>query len=108
MNRIRYLAAGLLCLTGVIHVAQLVVAKLDASTIITVLFGVAYLVISFFLFRGNRTSYYLGAVVPDIGLLLTIAGMFMNSTFLAAVFIAIDVIVVLGCVYLVVSSRSPS
>ena len=107
MNRIRYMAAGLLCLTGVIHVAQLV-ARLDASTIITVLFGVAYLVISFFLFRGNKTSYYLGAVVPVIGLLLAIAGMFMNPTFLAAVFIAIDVIVVLGCVYLIFSSRRPS
>ena len=108
MNRIRYLAAGLLCLTGVIHVAQLVVAKLDANTIITVLFGAAYLVISFFLFRGNKTSYYLGAIVPLIGLLLATAGMLTNPTFLAAVFISIDVVVVLGCVYLIFSSRKPS
>lgn len=65
MNRIRYLAAGLLCLTGVIHVAQLVVAKLDASAIITVLFGVAYLVISFSCFGATRPRTTSGQSCPS-------------------------------------------
>jgi len=66
MNRIRYLAAGLLCLTGIIHVAQLAMAQLEASVIIMVIFGVAYLIIGIFFVSeqqdrvslwGNRASY---------------------------------------------------
>ena len=105
MNRIRYLAAGLLCLTGALHVAQLVVAKLDASVVIAVLFGVAYLVIGLFLFRDNRTAYYLGAIVPFIGLVLATLGVLTNPTLLAAIFIAIDVVVVLSCFYLILKSK---
>ena len=105
MNRIRYLAAGLLCLTGILHVAQLAVAKLDASVVIAVLFGVAYLVIGLFLFRDNRTAYSLGAIVPLIGLALATLGMLTNPTLLAAIFIAIDVVVVLSCFYLILKSK---
>jgi len=69
MNRIRYLAAGLLCLTGIIHVARLGMAQLDAAFVTTaVIFGVVYLIIGIFLFRNNKTAYYFGAIVPLIGL----------------------------------------
>jgi len=105
MSRIRYLAAGLLCLTGILHVAQLAVATLDASTVIAVLFGVAYLAIGVFLFRDNKTAVYLGAIVPLVGLLLATAGMFMKPTLLGAFFIAIDVVVVLSCFYLIFKSK---
>ncbi len=60
MNRIRYLAAGLLCLTGIIHVARLGLA--DAPVVIVVVFGVAYLIIGGLLFRNNKIAYYLGAI----------------------------------------------
>ena len=56
MNCIRYLAAGLLCLTGITHVAQLAMAPLEASVVNIVLFGVAYLIIGSFLFRNNKTA----------------------------------------------------
>ena len=105
MNRIRYLAAGLLCLTGALHVAQLAVAKLDASVVIAVLFGVAYLVIGLCLFRDNRTTYYLGAIIPLIGLALATLGMLTHPTLLAAIFIAIDVVVVLSCFYLIFKNK---
>ncbi len=105
MNRIRYLAVGLLCLTGALHVAQLAVAKLDASVVIVVLFGVAYLVIGLFLFRDNRTAYYFGAIVPLFGLVLATLGMLTNPTLLAAIFIAIDVVIVLSCFYLIFKSK---
>lgn len=57
MNRIRYLSAGLLCLTGIIHVAQFAMAQLEASVIIMVILGVAYLIIGSLLFRNNKTAY---------------------------------------------------
>ncbi len=54
MNQIRYLAAGLLCLTGVIHMARLGLA--DAPVLIVVAFGVAYLIIGGLLCRNNKTA----------------------------------------------------
>jgi uncharacterized membrane protein (DUF2068 family) len=106
MNRIRYLAAGLLCLTGVIHVVQLVMAQLDTSVIGMVIFGVAYLIIGGFLFRNNNTAYYFGAIVPLIGLCLGTVGMLKNPTILMAFLIAIDVVVVISCFYLIKGKRN--
>jgi hypothetical protein len=106
MNYIRYLAAGLLSLTGIIHMAQLAMVELDATLAITILFGIAYLVIAFFLFSAaSKMTYYCGAIVPLVGLLLATAGMVMNPTLLAAFFIVIDVIVVLCCFYLIFKSK---
>lgn len=101
MNRIRYLAAGLLCLTGVIHVAQLGTAQLNRRVIIMVIFGVAYLIIGGFLFRNNKTAYYFCAIVPLIGFCVAIVGMLINPTILIAFLMAIDVVVVLSCFYLI-------
>ncbi len=106
MNRIRYLAAGLLCLTGVIHVAQLGTAQLDRRVIIMVIFGVAYLIIGGFLFRNNKTAYYFGAIVPLIGFCLGTVGMLINPTILMAFLMAIDVVVVLSCFYRIKGKRS--
>jgi hypothetical protein len=105
MNRIRNLAAALLCLSGAIHVAQLFAGKPALDTAITVSFGVVYLVISVLLFRGGRTSLTLGAVVPLVGLLLAVAGMLMNPTLLGVFFIAVDVIVAGYCLYTIATSR---
>jgi hypothetical protein len=108
MNRIRYLVAGLLCLSGAIHVTQLFVGRPVAETIITVSFGVAYLAIGGFLFGGSKTSDILGATIPLIGLLLATAGMLMNPTLLGAFFIAIDVIVAVYCLTTIVRSKQSS
>jgi hypothetical protein len=105
MNRIRYLAAGLLCLTGVIHVARLGIPPLDATfATMVVIFGVAYLIIGGFLFWNNKTAYHFGAVAPLIGFCGGIVGMLTNPTMLTmwmALLIAIDVVIVLSCFYLI-------
>jgi len=107
MNQIRYLAAGLLCLTGVIHVARLGMAQLDATFITTaVIFGVVYLIIGIFLFRNNKTAYYFGAIVPLIGLCGGLVGMLTNPTMWMAFLIAIDAVIVLSCFYLIKRKRS--
>ena len=105
MILIRYLAAGLLCLTGILHVAQLVLEELNAKIIITALFGVAYFIIGVLLFQDNKTSYYFGAILPLIGLLLGIREMLMNPTFFMALFIGIDAVIVPSCFYLIFKSK---
>ena len=105
MSRIRYLAAGLLCLAGVIHVTQLVMVELDAEIVISALFGVAYLIIGILLFQDNKTSYYAGAILPLIGALLGTMILLMEPTVLMAFLIAIDAVVVPSCFYLIFKSR---
>jgi hypothetical protein len=97
MKTIRILAATLLLLTGVLHVIQLLLAKVDSGTIITVIFGVVYLIIAFFLFRGGKTALWFGAIVPLVGLLLAVVGMLTTPTVLRAIFIAIDVVIIACC-----------
>ena len=107
MNRIRYLAAGLLCLTGVIHVARLGIPKSDAAfDTMVVIFGVAYLIIGGFLFRNSKTANYFGAIVPLIGLCGGVVGMLTNPTIWMAFLIGIDAVIVLSCFYLIKWKRS--
>jgi len=104
MNRIRYLAAGLLCLTGVIHVARLGLA--DAPALIVVAFGVAYLIIGGLLFRNNKTAYYLGAIAPLIGLCVGPVILTNPPILVAALLGAIEIVVVINCLYLIKRLRS--
>ena len=104
MNWIRYLAAGLLCVTGIIHVARLGLA--DAPALIVVVFGVAYLLIGGLLFRNNKTAYYLGAIVPLIGLCVGPVILTNPPILVVALLGAIEVVVVNSCLYLIKRMRS--
>jgi uncharacterized membrane protein len=104
MNRIRYLAAGLLCLTGIIHVARLGLA--DAPVVIVVVFGVAYLIIGGLLFRNSKIAYYLGAIVPLIGLCVGPVILTNPPILLAAFLGAIEIVAVVSCFYLIKRKRS--
>ena len=106
MNRIRYLPASLLCLAGALKVVQPVVVELDAKVVIVTLFGVAYLIIGILLFRDNKTAYYVGAIVPLIGIFLATLDLLMNPTTLMAFLIANDAVIVPSCFYLIVKSKS--
>lgn len=97
MKIMRTLAAGLLLLTGALHLISVVLAKFEATSIITIVFGVAYLGIGYFLFRAGQTILWFGAIVPLVGLLLAVAGMFMSPTLLGGIFIAIDVVIIVCC-----------
>jgi hypothetical protein len=107
MNRIRYLAAGLLFLTGVIHVTRLGFPPLDAPFVtVVVIFGAAYLIIGGFLFLNRKTAYYFGAIVPLIGLCVGPV-ILTNPPILFAAFLgAIEIVVVVSCFYLIKGKRS--
>ena len=62
MKTIRTLAAGLLILTGVLHLISVALAKFEATSIITIVFGVAYLAIGYFLFRDGRPILWFGVI----------------------------------------------
>jgi hypothetical protein len=101
MKTIRRLAGGLLLLTGVLHLLSAALTKFETTSIITIVFGLAYLVIGFFLFQSSRVILWFAAIVPLLGLLLAAIGMLMNPTLLGATFILIDIIVSGCCFYLI-------
>jgi len=104
MKTIRYIAAGLLALTGVVHVAQLLTV-INGPSVITALFGVAYLVIAFYIYRESKRAYWFGALLPLLGILLTVPALLSAPTTLAWFFVLVDVLVVGCCAYLIYRSR---
>jgi hypothetical protein len=101
MKSARNLAGGLLLLTGVLHLVSVALVKFEAVSIITIVFGLAYLVIGYFLFRGGRTALWFGAIVPLVGLGLAAIGMLMKPTLLSGIFITIDIIISVCCFSLI-------
>jgi hypothetical protein len=107
MKSIRTLAAGLLLLSGALHLVSVALAKFEPTSIITLFFGAAYLAIGLLLFRNGRRILWFGAIVPLIGLLLAVAGMFMKPTLLGGIFIAIDIAVAACCFALIFRKAQP-
>ena len=110
VNRMRYLAVGLLCLTGILHVTRLGMPESGAVfDTVVVAFGVTYLLIAGLLFRDSRTAYYLGAIVPLIGIGVGVAGgvlgMLSKPTAGMALLLAIDIAVVVSCLCLIRGKR---
>jgi vacuolar-type H+-ATPase subunit I/STV1 len=102
MKTTRFLAVGLLLLSGLLHVVQITkAATLDAAIVITVTFGIIYLVLGSLLIRGSRTIFWLGAILPLVGLLLATVGMLTNPTLLGAFFIVSDIAVATCCFVLI-------
>ena len=101
MKTFRNLAAGLLLLTGTLHLVSLLFGKFETTSIITLIFGIAYLIIGFLLFRNGRVILWFGAIVPLVGLLLAVIGMVMNPSLLGAIFIGIDIVIVACCFILI-------
>jgi hypothetical protein len=100
MKNIRISAAVLLLLSGFLHLGSVVFGKFEPTAIITLVFGIAYLVVGYFLLRSGRKILWWGAILPLVGLVLAILGMLMQPTLLGGIFILMDVLVAAGCFYL--------
>jgi len=104
---LRFLAAALILISGIVHlVAGLALSGTDTGALaVGVGFGVLYIVIGVGLFVGKRLFSYLGMIFPLIG---GIGGTYvyltsqMTGTLVA---VAIDVIVVLCCGYLLLHRK---
>jgi hypothetical protein len=110
MKALFNLVSGLLGLSGILHLVKVFAYPIDAGAllpvIVTALFGLAYLVIGYLLFRRGERLLWAGLVVPLLGLLLTLVGMKPNPDFYVIAFIVLDVLVVAACSYLLVQGRA--
>lgn len=111
MKALFNLVAALLCISGVLHLVKVFVYPIDPNAIVavvlTVLFGLAYLAIGVMMFRSAERMMILGAVIPAIGLLLTLVGMKPNPDWFIIAFIILDVLVVAACAYFLYTGKSP-
>jgi hypothetical protein len=98
MSRIRQLAAGLLCLTGIIHIGRL--GMTDAPVVIVVGFGVAYSILGGLLFRNQPLAYYGGLIVPSVGLCVGPFVLPNPPMLLAAALGSVEITIVVCCALL--------
>jgi hypothetical protein len=104
MKTIRYVAAGLLLLTGVLHLLPMLTKPSDPNSLPMLVFGIAYLAVGVLLILKVRFDTLLGVIFPAIGLGtgFFVVGV-MNWTSMLTFLFAIDVVVVVCCIILMVN-----
>lgn len=68
MKIIRYFAATLLFITGVLHLFPIFKTPSDPNAVPMLLFAIAYLTIAILLLLRAKIAYWLGIIVPLAGL----------------------------------------
>ena len=98
---IRLLAASLSIFTGVVHLAMAALVT-ESQMAVLALFGVLYVIVGIGLFAGKRLFSYLGVVIPVAGTIIaTYAYVASKPEPATLTAIAIDVIIILCCCYLI-------
>ena len=101
MRPIRYLAALLMILTGVLHALPVFSVHQDAHALPLLAFGIVYFTIGIMLMLNMKFSAALGIIFPllGIGTGFFVIGL-QNWTTMLGILFAIDAIVVLCCIVL--------
>ena len=106
MKAIRYLAAGLLLLTGILHILPMFKAPSDPNSIPMLIFGIAYFVVGIMLIMKIKLDSLLGVIIPLIGLGV---GFFVvgikNWTAMLTFLFAFDAVVIICCLILLLNKN---
>ncbi len=102
---IRFLAAFLIMLGGIIHLAAIAVTS-GVQLAIMAIFGVLYVVLGVGLFLGKRFFIYLGVVAPLVGTFVGGYAYVTTRDVTVLPLIAIDIAVILCCCYLIFHKTS--
>jgi len=95
------LAAALLIVSGVTHVAQLAVYSLEPHVIGAASFGIIYFGIGILLLRGSRAGLWLAVTLPSVGGVLGVwRFIFVHRNPFSVFHVAIDLLVVPLCAYI--------
>ena len=108
MKQLRYLAAGLMVITGVLHVMPIFKGIEDPNALPMLAFGIGYLAIGVLLYLNKQIGKIIGIILPLIGLGLGIGfikiGIENWDTMLFVMFL-IDAIVVISCSILLLNKN---
>lgn len=106
MKTIRYFAAGLLLLTGVLHILPIFKTPSDPNSIPMLVFGIAYFAIGVLLIMKIKFASLFGIIVPLIGLGtgFFVVGLKNWDTMLSFLF-GIDAVVIICCSLLLLNKN---
>ena len=106
MKTIRYLAACLLLLTGILHFLPIIKTPSDPTAIATLVGGIIYLTIGVLLIMKIKFAPLLGFFLPLLGLSLgfIVTGI-KNWDLLLSIMFAIDAIVAICCLLLLLNKK---
>ena len=105
MRPIRYTAALLILLAGVLHLLPVFTASHDTRSLVMLVFGILYVATGILLLLDLRYSALPGIIFPMMGI---VTGFFIignNLNPLLAFLFVIDVVVVICCIFLFVKRK---
>ena len=106
MKTIRYLAASLLLLTGVLHILPIIKTPSGPNVVPMMVFGIIYFAIGVLLIMKIRFASLLGLIFPLIGLGIGffVVGLKNWDTMLSFLF-GIDAVVIICCLLLLLNKN---
>jgi uncharacterized membrane protein HdeD (DUF308 family) len=107
MKTIRLLAGFLLLISGVLHFVVYFQAPQNPGSIGILVFGLIYCITGLLLFNRRKYPLYLGIFVPFIGMTLSLIKFGIPEVIsLSALFKFLEIIAVVICCFLFLSSRN--
>ena len=106
MKQLRYLAASLMVITGILHVIPIFKGIEDPNALPMLAFGIGYLAIGVLLFLNEQIGKIIGIILPLIGLGIGFIKIGVENwdTMLSVMFL-IDAIVVISCIILLLNKN---
>ena len=106
MKQLRYLAASLMVITGILHVIPIFKGIEDPNALPMLAFGIGYLAIGVLLFLNKQIGKIIGIILPLIGLGIGFVKIGVENwdTMLLVMFL-IDAIVVISCIILLLNKN---
>ena len=106
MKQLRYLAASLMVITGILHVIPIFKGIEDPNALPMLAFGIGYLAIGVLLFLNKQIGKIIGIILPLIGLGIGFIKIGIENwdTMLTVMFL-IDTIVVISCIILLLNKN---
>lgn len=103
MKNIRYLAAMLLIIDGILHIVMYFKTPHDPNIMGILAFGIIYIAVGILMFMPNIYSVYLGLIFPIIGIIAACVKIGIhNLGYTMILTLLIDIVVIFCCAYLLI------
>lgn len=106
MKTIRYTAASLLLLTGLMHAYYMLRAPHEPNSIGLLVFGIVFIVTAIFVYLDNKLALYAGILIPLVGAVLATADIIKHFSRHMIAFLIIDLLIIICCLYVLLSSKN--
>jgi hypothetical protein len=104
MKNIRYVAAMLLIISGILHIVLYFKTPHDPGIMGVLAFGIIFAAIGLLLFMPNIYAVYLGLIFPIIGITTALVKIGIeNLGYMMILLLLIDIVVIICCAYLLIN-----